>query len=347
MASTGNKQKDNDVTVSASSARSLSSYLMKKGYSKLSLEDETGLQLDELEQPDFRISLTAFHMLWEIAERVTKDRAIGLHIGANANPDEMGVVGHIFFNNATLGQALQQFERLYKLVNAGMHVEFQVDENFAHLKYICENPDDYSRANMDRTMAISITRARSLIQSQPKVEFVGFAHPEPEYVDEYHHLFKCPIKFDQPYCSIVFKKQYLDFKLPKRNPYLHKVLTRHVETLLNKIKPKKSISEQVKQIISKQLSKDAVDAEKIASKLSMSRHTLYRKLKSEGHSFQELIESVRKEKAIRYIQEKRYSLSEIAFLLGFSELSAFSRAFKRWTGSSPAKYKNYPPTLHN
>ena len=339
MANAGNKQKDNDVTVSASSARSLANYLVKKGYSKQTLEDETGLKFDELDQPDFRISLSAFHMLWDIAEHFTKDRAIGLHIGAKSNPDEMGVVGHIFFNNATLGQALQQFERLYKLVNAGMHVEFEVDDDFAYLKYICENPEDYSRPNMDRTLAVSVTRARSFIQSQPKMEYVGFAHPEPEYAEEYHSLFQCPVKFDQPYCSIVFKKQFLDFELPKRNPYLHKVLTRHVETLLNKIRPKKTISDQVKKIISRQLSKDAIDAEKIASKLHMSRHTLYRKLKSEGHSFQELVEAVRKEKAIRYIKEKRYSLSEIAFLLGFSELSAFSRAFKRWTGSSPAKYE--------
>lgn len=338
MVSAGNEHKD-DVTVSASSAKSLSSYLIKKGYPKLTLEDEAGLKFDDLDKPDFRISLSAFHTLWDIAERFTKDRAIGLHLGAKSNPDEMGVVGHIFFNNATLGQALQQFERLYKLVNAGMHVEFQVDDEFAHLKYICENPEDYSRANMDRTMAVSIARARSFIQSQPKIEYVGFAHPEPEYVEEYKRLFQCPVKFDQPHCSIVFKKQFLDFKLPDRNPYLHQVLTGHVETLLNKIRPKKSLSEQVKQIISRQLSKDAIDAEKIASKLCMSRHTLYRKLKSEGHSFQELVEAVRKEKAIRYIKEKRYSLSEIAFLLGFSELSAFSRAFKRWTGSSPAKYK--------
>jgi len=71
----------------------------------------------------------------------------------------------------------------------------------------------------------------------------------------------------------------------------------------------------------------------------MGRHTLYRKLKSEEQSFQELVEAVRKEKAIRYIKEKRDSLSEIAFLLGFSELSAFSRALKRWIGTSPAKYK--------
>lgn len=303
------------------------------------LEAETGLQLNNLEQPDHRISLSTFHRLWDVAEKYTQDPAIGLHIGKHSNVDEMGVIGHIFFNNATLGEALTQFERLYKLVNAGMRVEFYVDDNFAYLNYICESPEYYSRANMDRTMAISLVRARSLIHSTLKMEYVSFAHSEPSYTEEYQRLFQCPVKFDQANCSIVFKKQFLEFELPKRNPYLHQVLTGHVETLLNKIRPKKSLSEQVKKIVSKQLAKGDVDAEMVASTLCMSRHTLYRKLKSEGHAFQQLIESVRKEKAIRYIKEQRYSLSEIAFLLGFSELSAFSRAFKRWTGTSPAKYE--------
>lgn len=340
MANTDNKQnKDDEVTVNASSARSLAGYLLKEGCPKQKLEAQTDLQISELDKPDHRIPLDTFHALWDVAEAFTKDPAIGLHIGEHANSDEMGVVGHIFFNNATLGEALTQFERLYTLVNAGMRVEFYVDDDFAYLNYICESPDYYSRANMDRTMAVSVARARSLIHATLKMEYVAFAHPEPSYTAEYERFFQCPVKFDQPYCSIVFKKQFLEFELPKRNPYLHQVLTRHVETLLNKIRPKKSLSDRVKKIVSKQLPKGDVDAEKIAATLCMSRHTLYRKLKSEGHAFQELIESVRKEKAIRYIKEKRYSLSEIAFLLGFSELSAFSRAFKRWTGTSPAKYE--------
>ena len=70
----------------------------------------------------------------------------------------------------------------------------------------------------------------------------------------------------------------------------------------------------------------------------MSRHTLYRKLKTEGVSFHELVDKVRKEKALELLKKKQHSLSEIAFLLGFSELSSFSRAFKKWTGSSPVNY---------
>mgnify|MGYP000542515280 CR=1 FL=1 len=335
----GNPKQDTDISVNASSAKALSDYLLSQGCPQQDIETKTALPLNKLDQPDFRVPLSSFQALWELTEAFTQDPAIGLHIGESPNIDDMGVVGHIFFNNATLKEALVQFERLYKLVNAGMRVEFNTDDTLAYLNYICESPEYYSRANMDRTMAISITRARSLIQSALKVEYVSFAHPEPEYAEEYQRIFQCPIKFNQPYCSIAFNKKLLTFELPKRNPYLHKVLTRHVESLLNKIRPKKRLSDQVKKIVSKQLAKGEVDAETVASKLHMSRHTLYRKLKSEGHVFQELIESVRKEKAIRYLKEKRHSLSEIAFLLGFSELSAFSRAFKRWTGSSPANYK--------
>ncbi|MFT4806209.1 MAG: AraC-like DNA-binding protein, partial [Psychroserpens sp.] len=80
------------------------------------------------------------------------------------------------------------------------------------------------------------------------------------------------------------------------------------------------------------------DAENISCALHMSRHTLYRKLKTEGVSFHQLVDTVRKNKAFELLKKNQHGLSEIAFLLGFSELSSFSRAFKKWTGSSPAKF---------
>ena len=80
------------------------------------------------------------------------------------------------------------------------------------------------------------------------------------------------------------------------------------EPLLNKIRARKSLTQQVRNLISKNLSKYAFDAERVAQKLNMSRHTLYRKLKAEGHSFQELVEEIRQEHAIRYLAEEKYSL---------------------------------------
>ena len=148
-----------------------------------------------------------------------------------------------------------------------------------------------------------------------------------------------PVEFSQPTCFVAFDSAYLNFELPQRNPFLHQALTRHVETLLRKLQVRRKVSQQVRKILEKQLSREDLDIVIVAEQMAMSRQTLYRKLKQEEVSFQELVEDVRRIKALGYLNVGKYSLSEIAFLLGFSEQSAFSRAFKRWTGKSPAQYR--------
>ncbi|WP_087460103.1 AraC family transcriptional regulator [Oleiphilus messinensis] len=333
------KEKKFQLMVSASSALTLASFLLKHGYCEAQLEQELSMPLNDLEKPDQRIPLHQYAHMWEQALILSGDPALGLHLGEKPQEEGMGVVGHIFFNNATLGKALTQFTRLYTLVNEGIRAEFETDEQRAYLRYVWDCPDAYSVPIMERTMAVSITRAKKLIHPQLKMEFVAFAHNAPEYTAEYERIFACPIRFGEEHCCIAFKKNFLDYPLPQRNPYLHQVLTRHVENLLSKLRPQRTLAQQVQDLVNKQLAKNAFDAERIAKKLNMSRHTLYRKLKAEGHSYQELVEAVRQKKAMFYLKQNKYSLSEIAFLLGFSELSAFSRAFKRWTGQSPAQFQ--------
>lgn len=327
-----------ELLVSASSARTLVSFLQGIDVSDAEMEQKTGIVVADLDKPDQRIPISPYNKLWNFALLKSANPALGLHLGEMVNEEQMGVIGHIIFNNATLGEALKQFSRLFQLVNEGMRAELSVEGDLAILRYLWEAPEFYSIPNMERTMAVSITRAKSYIAQQLKVEYVSFQHPQPAYIEEYQRVFNCPLKFNDDCSSVAFKAQFLDYKLPKGNPYIHQVLTRHVESLLKKLRARNSFSSQIKNIIYKELSKNAVDAETIASKMHMSRHTLYRKLKSENHSFQELIEEVRQQKAMKYLNSDKYTLSEIAFLLGFSELSAFSRAFKRWTGKSPAQF---------
>ncbi|MCP5162344.1 MAG: AraC family transcriptional regulator [Hahellaceae bacterium] len=331
-------QASDTLSVSASSAQSLLVYLTQHGFDGAKVARKAGIKVNTLDNPDSRIPVQVFNRFWEEALSVTHDPALGLHVGEMTGTTEMGIVGHIFFNCETLKQALDQYAAFFSLVNTSMRVDFYTDDDFAYVSYVCEAPESYSRAAMDRLMAISLMRGRMYVHPQLKMHHVGFAHPEPEYASEYQRIFHCPVRFSQPHCTIVFRKHFLNYKLPKRNPYLHQVLTRHVEAILNRIRPRKAITSKVKQLIAGQLAKNNVDAEHIAAELHMSRHTLYRKLKLEDQSFQALIEEVRQEKAIQYLEEGKHSLSEIAFLLGFSELSAFSRAFKRWTGVPPAKW---------
>ncbi|PID41642.1 MAG: AraC family transcriptional regulator [Proteobacteria bacterium] len=326
------------IMVDASSARGLAAYLVSQGLAPQELEKRTHISLEELEKPDQRLTIQNYNLLWDIALEYTGNPALGLVLGEQLKEEHMSVISHIFFNSGTLRQALEQLSRLFQLINEGMRADFEMDEKFAWLKYTWEDARHYSVPNMERTMSASVNRARVYLDSPLKLEYVSFQHPRPDYHEEYSRIFQCPLKFNDTCCSLVFEKHFLDYELPKSNPYLRQILLRHVEPLLNKIRARKSITIQVRNLIEKRLSKDGFDAERLAQKLGMSRHTLYRRLKAEGHSFQELIEDVRKKQAMKYLDEQRYSLSEIAFLLGFSELSAFSRAFKRWTGKSPARY---------
>ena len=338
MATKSGKLQIKKLFVNSSTAKVLSEYLLQKGINSELLTQALGCSLEELESPDFRLSISAYHELWDLALSFTHDARLGLRLAQNPHNDEMGLVAHIFFNSPTLFEGLKQYERYYSLVNEGMHIEIHTDDKFAFLNYVCDYDFAYCEADMEHTLALSVLRVQEHLNQELDLEAVYFQHPAPGDISAFKSIFRCPLKFNQPHSTLVFKKNYLDYKLPKRSPYLYKLLLKHIDGLSRKILPTPTFTDSVKSTLETQLSKDRVDAENIAKKLHMSRHTLYRRLKSEGISFHDLVDEVRKEKAYEYLNKGKHSLSDIAFLLGFSELSAFSRAFKRWTGMSPAKY---------
>ena len=324
--------------VNTSTAKTISSYLLSKGIDPVQLESTITCSPDDLSAPDARLPISSYHALWELALSFTGDYSLGLKLAENPYNVEMGVVAHIFFNSPTLISGLKQYERYYSLVNEGMHIEVDTDKTLAKVKFINDVEVAYCSPDMEHTLAISVVRVKQNISDSLSLEAVHFQHKPPPDLSNYSNLFNCPVLFNQEHCSLIFKKEFLDYKLPKRSAYLHKILLKHIESLIKKIKPSPRFSEKVKALIERNLENDYVDAEHIAEKLFMSRHTLYRKLKAESIQFHDLVDKIREEKAYQYLENRNHNLSEIAFLLGFSELSAFSRAFKRWTGKSPAKY---------
>ena len=332
------KSSQSNLQVSASTAKSLAYFLLEKGFEEADIKAITKQELSQIESPDARLPLEAYQALWNEAIKFTGQDDLGLYLGTHPNDENMGLLGHIFFNNATLEKALRQYERFYKIINEGMHVELAMDEHLVRIQYLCDESGVYCIPDMERTLSVSVYRARQYISPQLRIEHVAFQHSAPPYLNSYKAAFPCPVRFDEPHCEIVFQRRFLDYRLPHRSSYLHKLLTRHIESMLKRIAPKPSFKDRVKRAISKRMAKDSIDAEHIADALCMSRNTLYRRLKNEDVSFHDLVDEVRHAKAKKYLAAGKHSLSEIAFLLGFSELSAFSRAFKRWTGHSPANY---------
>lgn len=324
--------------VSSSTPRVICHYLIEQKACPEKIEKILECSIDDLESVDFRLPISNYNQLWEFAIQFSRCPDLGLIIGCRKVEDEVGLLGHIFFSNATIEEALKQYQRYFSVTNENISIALKQEGENVALQFLCEQNDCYSIYDMERTIAAGVTRTREHVNQPLPIERIDFQHAAPAHHERYESVFECPIKFSQPCSGIVFNKQYLAFRLPHRSSYLQKVLSKHLDTLLNNVRRKNSFCSKVEALIEKRLSTDSIDAEHIAKKLNMSRNTLYRKLQNEEKSFQDLVENVRKRKAIEYLNEGNVSISQIAFLLGFSELSAFSRAFKRWTGKSPARY---------
>lgn len=334
------KKTSSEPQVAASSTLALAHYLERLGLTdRAAIEDILGLRLNRLGEPDQRVDANRHYQLWEYAEAVTGDPAVGLHAGETVDPESMGLVGYVFFNCDTLGDAVGQYVRLHRLINESVILSLEQTEEQSILTWQPDSVSHYCRQDMDRTLASAMSRTRHFIYAGFEADWIELAHPRLDYAEEYQRLFGGKIRFGAPATRVAFSCRHLSRPIPRRNPYIYSAVLKQVNTILARWQPRKSFSRKVRLMIAKQMSTDRINADTLAHQCHMSRQTLYRRLKKEGISFHDLVEQVRKSKALRYVAGNQYSLGEIAFLLGFSELSAFSRAFKRWTGIAPAQYR--------
>lgn len=330
----------NTPLVAASSILALVHYLDCRGVlNRDQVERITGTTLDALKDPDLRVPAEYHYRLWEYAEQVTGDPAVGLHAGQVVDPERMGLVGHVFFNCDTLGEAVTQYVRLHRLINESVTLSFEQTGDLAVLAWQPDHPGHYCRQDMDRTLAAALSRTRHFIHPAITAQWAEIAHPETSYAGEYATLLGGPVTFNHATTRLAFSSRHLSHAIPHRNPYVYSAVLKQVNGVLARLQTRRTFGRKIRRLISRQMATDRIDADTLARQCHMSRQTLYRRLKKEGVSFHELVEQVRKDKALRYVAADHYALGEIAFLLGFSELSAFSRAFKRWTGRAPAQYR--------
>jgi len=164
---------------------------------------------------------------------------------------------------------------------------------------------------------------------------IRFTYKEPSYRAEYDRIFGVPLFFESHMNGFLIDEAFLNMKLPRTNPYLSEIMSARAEELLKSLERSKTTRGRVENLLVPIVHTGEATAEMIASKLGLSRQTLFRKLKAEGVTFERVLDELRHQMALYYLNGKKVSVNQTAYLLGFSEPAAFSRAFKRWTGSSP------------
>ena len=327
-----------EPTVGLASARAVIEYFQNFNMSIEDLAESLGVDSNLLTEEDQRLPISLYRGIWELAVDVSQDPALGLNMAQEDTIQDLGLVAHVVYNSPTLEEGLNHYIRLFSVVNETIELEYEASGDEGHLRFICKQPQHYNVSDMERTLAIVVKRTIQAVGAQAHFDAVHFQHSPPQYYARYNDVFPCPVKFNQTHCEVIFNVKMLGFKPKKRNPHMRKATLTYANQILGRLF-KRGLKHKVKRLIEKHLSEENFDAEKAAKLLNMSRQTLYRKLKNDGASYSDIVDEVKKEKAFAMLQQGQIPLTVIAYDLGFSELSAFTRAFKRWTGRTPADYR--------
>ena len=288
--------------------------------------------------PNKRVPFNTIDLLRSKAVEMSGDPCFGLKIGCGWHPSYYGALGYAWLASSTLRNAFQRLSRYLQVItNAGMIELEENKEGLSMLFNINEIPIDIA-ASEDVILAEVITMCRANCGEEFDPVSVSFTHAKPVCSGTYYALFRCPVEFGAPELRITLSLETVDKQLTTSNPALVKLNEQYmIEYLAHQ--DSASVTQQVQNAIIKRLPSGSVSDAVISDDLYTSARTLQRQLKNEGTTFKTIHNDVRRELSEKYIYDESLSLSEISFLLGFSDISSFSRAFKRWTGYPPSAYR--------
>jgi AraC-like DNA-binding protein len=334
------------ATVAIQEARLIVETAAARGVAPGTLLARARLRAADLEDPDARIFRPAFDRLIEEAVHASGDVNLGLHAAERTGegqrlPDPL----HYAVDScATVGEQFGVLARYARLLHSDADVAFTVDGTAARMTHDLPASRALARRHLgERWLGALVLLARRQAGAGFAPREVWFAHPATRDTSAHERIFRAPLRFEQPVDALVVGRDALDVRVRHGNLRLHRVLDAYLATLLPEAVPAE-VSLLVRRRVRETSRGHPPAIETVAAALAMSPRTLQRRLAEEGTSYQELVSEVREDLARQHLTESRLSISEIAFLLGFSDVSSFHRAFKRWTHETPRAYRRRAAT---
>jgi len=282
-------------------------------------------------------------------QELCRDPALALHFGESVPASEISSLHMVGATSATMAEGLALLNRYAPLtieVGGGTGDRFAFERGQGQVWIIDrrQNPNDFPELT-ESTFARMASTARQFNADASLIKAVHVTHAEPSYRAEYDRIFRAPVVFLSDRNALLADDSWMAMKPPSASPPVHEVLKAHSEALLDKLERSKSMRGRVESLLTPLLPTGEATMDAIAKQLGLSRQSLFRKLRAEGVTFEEVLDDLRHTLALRYLNGEALSVKETAFRLGFSEPASFSRAFKRWTGTSPlaVRQKNHTP----
>lgn len=329
-------------SIAAGFARALVELAAAKSADRHALAERAGIDLALLDDQDNRVPFTRYIALMRAAKELTGDAALGLHFGEAFDISELSIVGLMGQACETMAEAFEQLERFTRLIidvevddPQGRRLVLQRENGLVWVVDTRRNPNDFIELT-ESAFARMVSRARAAMGNTGMYRAVHFTHEAPAYLSEYERIFGVPITFGSDRNAVLMADDtFLDIKPSLPSRYVFGVLSARAEALLKSLENATSTRAQVESLLMPLLHTGQASMDVIAERMGLSRPTLSRRLKAEGVTFEKVLDALRHRLALDYLSSKKVSVNEAAYLVGFSEAAAFSRAVKRWTGSSP------------
>jgi AraC-like DNA-binding protein len=324
-------------TIASHFARAALGGAQRRGYDYSALLQQLGISPELLDEPRARIAPEQFARLIQALWLALDDEYLGFGKG-QSKPGSFAMMCHAVIHCRNLDKALNRGLLFYSLFPDAPRLTLTREDEMIRLSLDDAHLWDPDHFLTESLLVIWHRFGSWLIGQRIRLEQATFSYPRPEHGAEYDLLFSCPFEFSTLHSSLLFHSRYLNMPLLQDERTLKLFLERSPADLLSRPDDGDSLSSQLRRLLSRDSSRWP-DLEAVAAHLHISPQTLRRHLREEGSSFQELKDQLRRDIAIYHLSRANLSLQQIAEQLGFSEPSAFHRAFKKWTGLTPGAYR--------
>ncbi|MEJ2532884.1 MAG: AraC family transcriptional regulator ligand-binding domain-containing protein [Halioglobus sp.] len=314
--------------------------LRQQGVDPLPIMADAGIDLARAANPDWRIASADFHTLMGRCLEITGDEAFGLVAAEQLQPQALHGLGLGWLASDTIFAGLVRLERFVKIVSTGVKLDLQEEGDLVHLS-LDEDVDveNFVHAARDYGVGMVTRMCRLTLGDFLAPVLIQIDRPVPQAPERWEYLLASRVVFGTGLTRISWSGPDIREPLVTGDPALARANDEQAQAYLDSLLAPTMTRAVVDKIV-EHLPDGPPSQQQIAEALHVSSRTLQRKLREEGATFKELVQEARLHLAHKYLRERNCSVLETAYLLGFSEASTFSRAFKRWTGMAPAEYRD-------
>jgi AraC-like DNA-binding protein len=310
-----------------------------RGLDRRQLAQAAGVEENELRDPDARVPIAVIWELWRSIIEAVPDPHLGLLIGERIEVAQLGVVGYSLKYSGTVRRALERMARYSRIVSQTVRMTVDERPGKVEVTFGRDAPFDVLRHPVDARLSSLVAFLRSLTQGELNPIEVHFPYPRPAKTIEYERVFRASLRFGARAACLTLHPADVDRPVTTGDEELNRYLDQCAETVLRELTRTDSVAKEVLRTLWQQLSGGRLDLASTARHLGLSARSLQRRLHDEATSFGVLLDTFRREASAHLLRDRGLAVEEVAFMLGYSEPSTFYRAFRRWTGLTPRRFR--------